>query len=142
MSILDIRTEDSGYKTTRTVIVYLCFSIFAFVVNKVYALFGHGVSSAAMTWMFLYPLLGGGLLYLLLGLLLPRLNRLVGYRLFYNSYNAGIALLTVGSLLQGIMEIAGTSSPYLKGYDLLGYAMTGIGILLLLLLGSNYKRLA
>jgi hypothetical protein len=94
-----------------------------------------------MTWMFLYPLIGGGILYLLLAILLPELNRFAGYRLFYNIYNSGIALLTTGSLLKGIMEIAGTGSVYLKFYYTLGYIMIGAGILLMFVLAANYKKI-
>lgn len=141
MSILDIRIGDTRYKYHKTVLVYLCVSILSVVINKVYALFGHGVSSDAMTWMFLYPLLGGGLLYLLLWFLLPGVNCFTGYRLFFNLYNSGIALLSVGSLLKGIMEIAGTSSPYLKLYAWMGCILTGAGVLLLLILAVNYNKL-
>jgi hypothetical protein len=141
LSISDIRRKNSGYQYKRTVIVYLCFSILTFAIDKIYALFGHGVSSEAMTWMFLYPLLGGGLFYLLLGLLFPEINSFSGYRLFYNLYNSGIALLTAGSLLKGILEIAGTGSSYLKFYYILGFVMMGIGAFLVLMMAVKHIKL-
>lgn len=141
MSILDIKSDSKKYTCKKTVGIYFIFSIFAFVVNKVYALFGHGVSSDAMTWMFLYPLAGGVLFYLLLGILLPEANRFNGYRLFYNLYNSGIALLTMGSLLKGILEIAGTKSAFTRFYYMSGYAFIAVGLLVLILLVANYSKL-
>lgn len=141
MSILDIKKIGKKYSLKKTVIVYLAVSVFTFAVNKIYAIFGHGVSSDAMTWMFLYPLIGGALFYLLIGLLLPEINRFAGYRIIYNIYNSGIAILTVGSLLKGIMEIAGTSSSYLKFYDMTGYGFIVFGLIILILLTANYKKL-
>lgn len=141
MSISDIREKDNRYRSSKTVIICLLLSIFAAVVNKVYSYFGHGVSSNAMTWMFLYPLLYGGLFYLMAGVFLPEVNRLQGYRLFYNTYNAGIATVTIGSFLKGIMEIAGTDSKYLKLFYMLGYGMLGAGILIFLVLVINYGKI-
>ncbi len=140
MSILDTRMDDNKYRYGKTVIVFLLFSAFAFAVNKVYSLFGHGVKSDAMTWMFLYPLILGGLFYLLIGFLLPGMICFTGYRLFYNLYNSGIAVFTIGSLLKGIFEIAGTSSPYLKLFFMTGYVMIGAGVLIFVILILNYKR--
>jgi hypothetical protein len=138
--ILDIRNKDNRYKYNKTVFVYLAISAFTFIINKVYAIFGHGVSSDAMTWAFLYPLIGGALFFLLLGLLLPRINYFAGYRLLYNSYNSGIAVLTVGSLLKGVMEIAGTNSPYLKMYTMIGYGFMAFGLIVIIILAVNYKK--
>lgn len=140
MFILDIKNKDNRYQYNKTVFVYLAVSAFTFIINKVYAIFGHGVSSDAMTWAFLYPLIGGALFFLLLGLLLPRINCFAGYRLLYNSYNSGIAVLTVGSLLKGVMEIAGTNSPYLKMYTMFGYGFMAFGLIVIIILAVNYKK--
>jgi hypothetical protein len=112
--------------------VYIILSITAIAVNNIYALFGHGVHSAAMTWMFLYPLIGGGLGYFLIERLAPGIVKAKGYRLFYNLYNSGIATLTVGSFLQGILEIAGTSSPYTIGFYVVGLLFAVAGLVLLI----------
>ena len=141
MFILGIKEKCKKYNSKKTVIIYILVTIFAFVVNKVYALFGHGVSSDSMTWMFLYPLIGGAVLFLLLGFLFPELNRFIGYRIFFNLYNSGIAVLTVGSLLKGIMEIAGTSSSYLTLYYISGYVFVCVSFVLLLLLALNYRKI-
>lgn len=120
----------SGMNNThafKTIIVYILCGIGCIFAEKVYGLFGHGVRSAAMTWMFLYPLLGGGLLFLLLRFARPRIQRYGLYRLGYNLYNAGIATLTTGSFLQGILEIAGTASPYVTGFAAAGGLLVTVG---------------
>lgn len=122
----------------KTVFAYLTVSVFTFTVDKIYAIFGHGVSSSYMTWMFLYPLIGGVLFFFLLGYLLPGANKAPGYRLFYNLYNSGIALLTVGSLCLGIFEIAGTNSPYVKYYYITGVLFIILALLLMLSIAKGY----
>lgn len=126
MSILDIRS-----KSNKTIIVYLAVSIFLIIVNKVYAIFGHGVSSGYMTWMFLYTLLGGSVFYLLIGLLQPELVKYSGYRAFYNLYNSGIALMTVGSFMKGVFEIAGTDSPFVAYYFMIGFLFITAGFVII-----------
>jgi hypothetical protein len=117
--------------TLKTVIVYLIISIFCFAVNRIYAIFGHGVSSAYMTWMFLYPLLGGALFYLIIELFLKNIKHASKYRLFYNIYNSAIAILTVGSFLKGIFDIAGTNSPYVLYYFVTGWVCIACSLFVL-----------
>lgn len=113
----------------KTAAVYLAVSALCIVVDKIYALFGHGVHSASMSLMFLYPLLGGVLPFLLLWLFVPQADHVLHYRLSYNCFNSGIAALTVKSMLKGVFEIAGTSSPYLIVFTVCGWAMLVIGLL-------------
>jgi len=141
LSILDIRKGLLEYRLKKTIVIYVIITMFAVVFDKVYALFGHGVSSDAMTWMFLYPLVGGVIFYLLVAVFLPDITRFYGYQIFYNIFNSGIAALTIGSLLKGIMEIAGTSSSYLRVYSFAGYILISMGLLMLLILAANYKKL-
>lgn len=108
--------------------VYVLVSLAAIVVDHIYALFAHGVSSAAMTWMFLYPLLGGALVYFLLDRLRPGVYGARYYRIFSNAYNSGIATLATGSFVRGILEIAGTSSPYTAAFYGLGAIIAATGL--------------
>lgn len=124
----------------KTIITYLILSVTAIVVNKVYASFGHGITSPAMTWMFLYPLLGGALFYFLIDGFLNKIIQFAGYRLFFNLYNSGIAALTFGSFLKGVMEIAGADSAYLVLYYLVGGAFIAAGLILMFVLAANQKR--
>ncbi|MBC3796358.1 hypothetical protein [Acetobacterium tundrae] len=124
----------------KTALVYLALSLIAIVINDVYGLFGHGVHSASMTWMFLYPLLGGAVLYLLIFLLVPDIARFVAYRMFYNIYNSGIATLSLGSFLKGIFDIAGTSSVYIAVFYAIGELFVALGLVMLLVLAVNLKK--
>ncbi len=54
----------------------------------------------------LVSLTGRITIYLLIELLLPGICQFNGYRVFYNVYNSGIAVLTTGSFLKGILDIA------------------------------------
>ncbi len=94
----------------RTVLAYLGAAGLCILFDKVYALYGHEVGSPSMTLMFLYPLLGGALPFLILWVSAPPSTDRRGFRTAYNLYNSGIALLTVRSMLVGVFEIAGTSS--------------------------------
>lgn len=107
-------------KLIKTTMVYLLLSALCIAIEKIYALFGHGVSSAAMSYMFLYPLLGGSVVFALLWIININIRSIPKFRLYYNLYNSGIAMLTVGSMLKGVFEIAGTSSPFTPVYFMIG----------------------
>lgn len=126
MSISDINRK----QRSKTAIVYMTASLFTIAVNYIYSLFGHGEKSGFMTWMFLYPLLGGTLIFIL-SALLPEVTHREGYRIFYNLYNSGIAALTVGSFMKGIFDIAGTSSRYVMAFSITGilFLLSGLVIL-------------
>ena len=120
--------SDIRKKFLKTIVIFIMITIFTFIFNKVYGIFGHGVTSPYMTYMFLYPLVGGVLFYGIVMLFIPSIVNKKKYRFFYNIYNSGIAILTLGSLLRGVMEIAGTSSFYLIFYTLIGWLSVIISI--------------
>ncbi|MBI4857964.1 MAG: hypothetical protein HY818_14605 [Acetobacterium woodii] len=127
-------------KIRKTIGVYAILSLVAIGINFIYGQFGHGVHSAAMTWMFLYPLLGGALFYFLLERLKSGMTRFAPFRFGYNSYNSGIATLTVGSFLKGILEIAGTNSPYLVLFTIIGWLFIAVGVMVFALLSVSRKK--
>lgn len=127
-------------KIRKTIGVYAILSLVAIGINFIYGQFGHGVHSAAMTWMFLYPLLGGALFYFLLERLKSGMTRFAPFRFGYNSYNSGIATLTVGSFLKGILEIAGTNSPYLVLFTIMGWLFITVGVMVFALLSVSRKK--
>jgi hypothetical protein len=129
LSTWDIEKGGSRLQLHR-IMAFLAFAGLAFLVNKIYGLFGHGVRSASMTWMFLYPLLGGSLIYLLIDLLVPAIKTRPAYRLFCNLHNAGLAALTVGSFLKGILDIAGAESPYSHWFFYAGWLLLAAGMAL------------
>lgn len=110
----------------KSVIGYLCVSIFCVIFSTIYEYFSHGVYSNFMIYMFLFPLLGGVFPFLAVSFIhhLPHPCRLSA-----NLYNSGIATLTVGSCLQGVLDIYGTSSDYMIAYWILGIIFIVVGLL-------------
>lgn len=101
-------------------------TIVCFIFSKIYNHFGHGVYSFYMTFLFLWSLIGGAWYVLLL------LLDTVPNRISINTMNAGVATLTAGSLVKGIVEIAGTSSNYEIGFFILGTVFVFGGIISLI----------
>jgi len=92
----------------------------------VYNHFGHGVYSPFMTWLFLFPLLFGTAVYMILFMTgIPRRPSSAAIAV----YGSGIAAVTTGSALTGVFEIAGTSSPYLPVYWITGFGLMAAGVL-------------
>jgi hypothetical protein len=106
---------------------YLAVSVVCVIVANVYALFGHGVRSSAMDYMFLYPLIGGFVIKILSTLVRGDYSRGIK-RVGVNLYNSGIAALTCGALLRGIVEIAGTDSVYINWFFVAGWVMSACGM--------------
>lgn len=127
MSISDIK-KALGSSLCKTVGVYLIMSVICIAITLIYAIFAHGIRSDAMDFMLLYPLLGGALAYSLMGSICPQLVSRRFYRMGYNLYNAGIAVLTAGAMLQGIVEIAGSDSELILCFSTCGIALILIGI--------------
>lgn len=134
MSILDINKINNEKQLKKIIGFYLILSGVAIVVDKVYGIFGHGVESASMTWMFLYPLLGGALFYFIIQRLFPSITKFSGSRVFFNIHNSGIATLTIASLLKGIFEIAGTNSTYLVYYYITGGVFIVAGLIIMIIM--------
>jgi len=132
LSTSDTSIREPKKHIRKTTAAYLAVTLLAVAVNFVYGIFGHGVRSGWMTWMFLYPLLGGLLFFSLLGLAIPGVIRAPRYRLFFNIHNSGIAVLTTGSFLKGILHIAGTESAYTAWFDAAGWLLVVAGIAVLL----------
>lgn len=89
-------------------------TIIAGLFTVIYNHYGHGVTSVYMNIVYLGPLVGA-ILYSILVLCKKVLKR-EGALLLY----ASIITLTVANLLNGIFEIAGTSSPYTKYFYMVG----------------------
>ena len=104
---------------------YLLTTVGCAVFGAVYELFSHQVWSRFMIYAFAFPLLLGAIPFFLLrkrGKPFPgKAAELV---------HAGVAALTVGSILQGVLEIYGTSNPLTIAYWAVGGALTAAGWLL------------
>ena len=107
--------------------VYLIISIFFFLFSRIYVSLSYGEYSFFMNTLSLVPLIGGGLL---VGLLLVQPNL---SRVSFNLWNSGVAVLTAGFLLRGIINLSGRSTtldwPYwLIGAGFLGFALVSFGL--------------
>lgn len=108
-------------------------TVFVFVFAKIYGIFSHGVSSVFMSYAFLLPL---SLIFLPKLLNLCTGNRLWNgsleteeeegeKKLFLSSlasflWKSGVAVLTVGSLYKGVLDIYGTSGSFEWVYLVVG----------------------
>lgn len=99
-----------GTNCKKTAIVYACITVFCAVFGRVYTMFGHGVTSLFMTYVFLPPLVGGVVVYLLFMFLKTDMLK---YRFSVNLYNSAIATVTVAFALNGVLGIADTTSDYM-----------------------------
>lgn len=108
-------------------LIWLLIALGCIAITNLYAVFGHGVRSAAMDFMFLYPLLGGALVYVILKLFFRGGSKAGNLRPAMNLYNSGLATLTAGGLLRGILEIAGTASAYSIVFTIAGWGLLAIG---------------
>ena len=114
------KTKKDGYSAV--IGAYLPAALFCLLFGEVYELFGHGVYSVFMLGAFAVPLLLGALPFCLMrraGRPFPRGTA--------DLIHAGVATLTAGSLVQGVLEIYGTSSPLTAVYWIVGAVLAGGG---------------
>ena len=98
-------------------------ALFCALFGAVYEAFGHGVYSYGMLYAFAFPLALGVLpLYLIESLRAPYPGKALR-----NLWHAGIAALTVGSIITGVLEIYGTTNPLTVVYRILGAAFLAAG---------------
>ena len=115
-------------------------TVFVFVFAKIYGIFSHGVSSVFMSYAFLLPL---SLIFF------PKLlNLCTGNRLWNGSlkrkeeegeknlflsslasflWKSGVAVLTVGSIYKGVLDIYGTSGSFEWIYLVVGIVTLAAG---------------
>ena len=104
--------------------MYFCISIFCAAFGGIYEIFSHGVYSNYMMYAFLFPLIGGTLYNLIL-YCFSRLRLQRGLSLIF--YNTGIAALTIGSIVRGILDIYGTDNILVNVYRYAGVILVCLG---------------
>ncbi len=104
---------------------YLFAAAFCAFFGFVYELFGHGVYSPYMIFAFAIPLLGGALPFFTFSVLPVK----VPGRFAVNLYSSGIAAFTVGSLMQGALDIYGTTNSLMIIYLIAGILLVAVGII-------------
>lgn len=110
----------------KTGFVYLFVSLFCALFGAVYEVYSHEVYSYYMIYAFVIPLAGGTLPFFSLAYF----SRPAPGRGSLNLYHSGIAALTVGSIIQGVLEIYGTTNRLVFAYWIVGVSLLGIGLVL------------
>ncbi len=111
--------ENRGNRALKTALVYLLLAVFCAFFGGVYEHFSHEVYSYYMIYAFAFPLLGGTLPYMLLAM---RKKEYPGAACAMLQH-CGLATLTVGSILRGILEIYGTTNALCACYRYAGAAL-------------------
>ena len=104
---------------------YLIVAAICAAVGFIYELFSHQVWSVYMIGAFAVPLILGVLPNLVIAIGRIKTPGLAAE----NLYACGIATLTLGSLLKGVLQIYGTTNTLLEYYWLVGAGFTGLGII-------------
>lgn len=116
---------------------YIIVSVLCLAFGLIYEIFSHGVYSLYMICAFLIPLIFGFGVSICIYKL--KLNRVVD-RISINLYNASIATFTTYSIVNGVLEIYGTTNVLVNVYTLIG---TILGLLSIVgIIGSAYREYA
>lgn len=113
-------------------LILIGLSLFVYVFGLVYHAFSHGVISSDMAnaWI---PVATAALGYTLVWLIAPKLSKRPYFRLTVNLHNAATAWQTLGMIVKAVIEIAGSSSPYLVAYQWAAWGFYGLSALSLVL---------
>ena len=111
----------------RTALHYLFLTLITALFGAVYELFGHGVYSFYMIYAFAVPLAGGVPPFLLAAA--GRIRKCPG-PLSRHFYRAGIVTLTLGCILQGVLEIYGTTNALIRIYWIAGAVLLSCALFL------------
>lgn len=120
---MTLSTSDTK-RYSKIALVYLITAVFLALFGAVYEYFSFGVYSYFMLYAFAFPLIGGTLPALLLSL---REKAAFAHTWTAWLYRCGIATLSVGSVIQGVLEIYGTGNDLLRVYWYAGGGLTLLG---------------
>ena len=121
MFISDRASNRGSYRSA--IGAYLLAAVCCAAFGAIYECFSHGVYSCFMIGAFVFPLLLGAFPFRLL----QKSGKPFPGKLPGNLICAGVTTLTVGSIVQGILEIYGTTNPLVTGYWILGAVLTMVG---------------
>lgn len=117
--------------TKKSIISYFIVTIFLILLNYIYSIFSHNVSSNYMTYMFIYPLVTGILVSIFI-LINKNISKLKSFYIGKSILNYGIAIMVFRSFMKGVFEIAGTDSNYLTYYSYMGLILILVSSILLI----------
>ncbi|HEM2826412.1 TPA: hypothetical protein U1Y72_000866 [Streptococcus suis] len=128
---LSTSVTNSTTRVSRTFISYLAITAFLFIFSRIYESLSYGEVSVFMHYMFCVPLIGGTVLLGLLQLI-PTLSRLS-----YNLWNSGVATITAGCLLRGIINLSGRSTTLDQPYWFIGAGFLILALISLFFTGNK-----
>ncbi|MCK3904754.1 hypothetical protein HCC14_04475 [Streptococcus suis] len=128
-------TNQTSTRTTRTFITYLATTAFLFIFSRIYESLSYGEVSIFMHYMFCVTLIGGALLLGMLTLK-PNLSRMT-----FNLWNSGVATITAGFLLRGIINLSGRSTTLDQPYWFIGAGFLLLALISLFFTGNKKAQL-
>ncbi|HEM5319245.1 TPA: hypothetical protein U1365_001759 [Streptococcus suis] len=93
---------------------YFSLSAFLFIFSRVYESLSYGETAFHMHYLFCVTLIGGGIL---LAIMTIKKNL---SRISFNLWNSGVAVITAGFLLRGIINLSGRSTTLDQPYWYIG----------------------
>lgn len=112
-----ISVSEMSKKIYRFIRVYGLISVLLIAIERIYALFSHGVFSWSMALMFM-PVLFGGAIYLWIDARVPLIHKSKTYYVWFTyTYHTFIALFVNRLLIEGILQIAGSDSNAMVIFD-------------------------
>ncbi|HFU4450533.1 TPA: hypothetical protein ACGO97_000987 [Streptococcus suis] len=128
-------TNQTSTRTARTFITYLATTAFLFIFSRIYESLSYGEVSFFMHYMFCVTLIGGSLLLGMLTLK-PSLSRIT-----FNLWNSGVATITAGFLLRGIINLSGRSTTLDQPYWFIGAGFLVLALISLFFTGNKKTQL-
>ncbi|HEM2548491.1 TPA: hypothetical protein U0431_001277 [Streptococcus suis] len=128
-------TNQTSTRTPRTFITYLATTAFLFIFSRIYESLSYGEVSFFMHYMFCVTLIGGALLLGMLTLK-PNLSRVT-----FNLWNSGVATITAGFLLRGIINLSGRSTTLDQPYWFIGAGFLVLALISLFFTGNKKAQL-
>lgn len=122
-------TSENNIRLQKHLIGSIIAALFCALFAAVYELFSFGVYSYFMLFAFVIPLLGCSLPYSIIVFKNQNIPDHITLRL----WNSGIAVLTVGSIIQGVIEIYGTTNHFIIIYAIVGGVFCVSGLVLWLI---------
>ena len=105
--------------------LYIIETLSCVLFAMVYEYFSHGVISYFMVFAFIIPLVLG---VISVSIFCLKKVRKMPTRLENNMYNAGVATITIGSIIEGILQIYGTTNVKVDVYFIVGIILLVIAI--------------
>lgn len=120
----------------RRALVFTSASLFLALFGAVYEMFSHGVYSYSMIYAFAYPLVLGAFPSIIMAMLSRPCKDSVAFDL----YVFAIAFATVGSLIDGVLEIYGTSNRYMVIFNVVSVLLLAASVILWIVKRIRHRK--